>query len=77
MRRMNTAPLSGYGANLELKAAESPSKVYFYCKTNGQFGKGMVVSCKPSDGDKEVTVAFPGLGIKKLLLSFARLEKID
>jgi len=44
---------------------------------HSQFGKGMVVSCKPSDGDKEVTVAFPGLGIKKLLLSFARLEKID
>jgi DNA helicase-2/ATP-dependent DNA helicase PcrA len=44
---------------------------------HSQFGKGTVVSCKPMDGDSEVTVAFPGLGIKKLLLSFAKLEKID
>ena len=45
---------------------------------HSQFGKGTVVSCKPSDGgDSEVTVAFPGLGVKKLLLSFARLEKVD
>jgi len=43
---------------------------------HSQFGRGTVVSCKPSDGDREVTVAFPGLGIKKLLLSFARLEKV-
>jgi len=42
MRGMNTAPVSGYRADLEVSAAESPSKVYFFCKINGQYGKGMV-----------------------------------
>jgi len=44
---------------------------------HSQFGKGMVVSCNQLGGDSEVVVAFPGVGVKKLLLSFARLEKIE
>ena len=42
------------------------------------FGDGMVVSCAAVDGDdQQVTVAFlEGVGVKKLLLSFARLEKL-
>jgi len=43
---------------------------------HAQFGEGIVVSCKPVKDDVEVVVAFDGAGIKKLLLSFARLEKI-
>ncbi|MFC2052265.1 ATP-dependent helicase [Chloroflexota bacterium] len=39
-----------------------------------QFGKGVVVSCQPVNGDSEAVVAFNG-GVKKLLLSFAHLEK--
>ncbi len=42
-----------------------------------QFGDGVVVSCQPVRDDSEVVVAFSGLGVKKLLLSFARLEKLD
>jgi len=35
-----------------------------------------VVRCKPVRDDKEVLVAFTsGVGVKKLLLSFANLEK--
>jgi DNA helicase-2/ATP-dependent DNA helicase PcrA len=42
-----------------------------------RFGEGVVVSCEPSGGDYQVVVAFQGeAGIKKLLLSFAPLEKI-
>ena len=41
------------------------------------FGEGVVVSCQSVDGDAEVMVAFRGAGVKKLLLSFARLEKVD
>ena len=41
------------------------------------FGNGVVVSCQAVDGDSEVVVAFNGAGIKKLLLSFARLEKVE
>ena len=40
------------------------------------FGDGMVVSSKLVDGDEEVTVAFPGKGVKKLLAAFAKLERL-
>ena len=40
------------------------------------FGDGVVVSCVASGEDHQVTVAFKGsVGIKKLLLSYAPLEK--
>lgn len=43
-----------------------------------QFGDGIVVSCEPSGGDFQVVIAFQGeAGIKKLLLSFAPLEKVS
>ena len=42
------------------------------------FGQGMVVSCVPSSGDYEVTVAFDqGGGVKRLLLSYAHLELVE
>lgn len=43
-----------------------------------QFGDGIVVSCEPSGADFQIVVAFQGeAGIKKLLLSFAPLEKVS
>ncbi len=57
-------------ANSELKAGD---RVH-----HAQFGDGVVVSCQPVPDDEEVVVAFKsGMGVKKLLLSFANLEKID
>jgi DNA helicase II / ATP-dependent DNA helicase PcrA len=41
-----------------------------------QFGSGVVVSCRPVSGDQEITIAFNG-SIKKLLLSFAKLNKLE
>ena len=41
------------------------------------FGKGMVVSVKPSREDSEITVAFDGAGIKRLLQSLAPLNKSE
>ena len=42
------------------------------------FGKGIVVSCAGVGGDQEVTVAFKGgAGVKRLLLSYAPLEKAE
>jgi len=41
-----------------------------------QFGDGIVVSCQPVKDDAEVVVAFDGEGVKRLLLSFAPLEKV-
>ena len=45
---------------------------------HSSFGDGMVVSCVPSSQDYEVTVAFnEGAGVKRLLLSYAHLEKLE
>ena len=44
---------------------------------HSQFGEGVVISCQPVKNDSEVVVAFPGVGVKRLLLSFARLEKVE
>ena len=39
-----------------------------------KFGEGTVIESKQMGNDEEVTVAFPGEGIKKLAASFAKLE---
>jgi DNA helicase-2/ATP-dependent DNA helicase PcrA len=45
---------------------------------HARFGEGIVVSCGVAGSDQEVTVAFKGAaGVKKLLLSFAGLEKVS
>ena len=62
----NKAPTPSSTA-LELKAGDHVH--------HAQFGKGVVVNCQPVKDDAEVVVAFNG-GVKKLLLSFARLEKV-
>ena len=42
------------------------------------FGEGVVMGCEPDAGDIQVTVQFrDGVGLKRLLLSFAPLEKIE
>ncbi len=57
-------------ASSELKASDHVR--------HAQFGDGVVVSCRPVKDDTEVVVAFTsGVGVKKLLLSFAKLEKIE
>ncbi len=43
---------------------------------HAQFGKGIVVSCQPKKDDAEIVIAFNG-AVKKLLLSFANLEKTE
>ncbi|MDD5312918.1 MAG: DNA helicase PcrA [Dehalococcoidia bacterium] len=43
---------------------------------HNRFGDGQVIGIKPTGADKEVIVAFEGVGVKKLLLSMAPLEKI-
>lgn len=43
---------------------------------HGKFGEGTVIESKVTGGDEEVTVAFPGIGIKRLAASIAGLEAI-
>ena len=44
---------------------------------HSKFGDGIVMDCIPDRGDRVVTVAFKEAGVKKLLLSLAKLEKIE
>jgi len=44
---------------------------------HSKFGDGIVMDCIPDKGDRVVTVAFEETGVKKLLLSLAKLEKIE
>jgi DNA helicase-2/ATP-dependent DNA helicase PcrA len=40
------------------------------------FGQGVVVGCTGVGDDAQVTVAFPNVGVKKLVVGYARLEKV-
>jgi DNA helicase-2/ATP-dependent DNA helicase PcrA len=42
-----------------------------------RFGDGIVVSSQWVSGDEEVTVAFPGQGVRRLLGSYAGLERLS
>jgi DNA helicase-2/ATP-dependent DNA helicase PcrA len=43
---------------------------------HAKFGEGIVVSSVLAHGDEEVSVAFAGVGVKKLALSFAPLQRL-
>jgi DNA helicase-2/ATP-dependent DNA helicase PcrA len=43
---------------------------------HASFGEGAVVTSKLTRDDEEVTVAFPGRGVKTLLAGLANLELI-
>ncbi len=45
--------------------------------THESFGEGIVISYRKVKSDAEVTVAFDRAGLKRLLLSFAKIEKIN
>ena len=44
---------------------------------HARFGEGTVIESKVTGNDEEVTVAFPGTGIKRLVASFANLELVE
>lgn len=44
---------------------------------HASFGNGVVIACDLVPGDQQVTVAFEGKGVKKLMLSFAPLRAIS
>ncbi len=43
---------------------------------HAKFGVGTVIESKVANGEEEVTVAFPGIGVKRLLASFSGLKKL-
>ena len=56
-------------SNLNLKAGDRVN--------HKMFGEGVVLNCSANGDDHVVTVAFTEAGVKRLLLSFAPLEKIE
>jgi DNA helicase-2/ATP-dependent DNA helicase PcrA len=76
------ASLATMGVNVERMRAEEeepPLQTFSAGERvrHPKFGDGIVVSCEPAGGDYQVVVAFQGeAGIKKLLLSFAPLERL-
>ncbi|MBI4187652.1 MAG: UvrD-helicase domain-containing protein [Chloroflexi bacterium] len=59
-----------------LSTAITPLKAGDRVRHSG-FGEGVVVSYRPAKDDAEVVVAFNDIGVKKLLASFAELEKVE
>jgi len=41
------------------------------------FGQGIVIESKPAGGDEQVTVAFAGVGLKRLMAGMSPMEKIE
>jgi hypothetical protein len=41
------------------------------------FGQGIVIDSKPAGGDEQVTVAFAGVGLKRLMAGMSPMEKIE
>jgi DNA helicase-2/ATP-dependent DNA helicase PcrA len=69
------SPLSPAGSASERPAAMVPRFRIGDTVVHSKFGEGVIVESHMTDDDQEVEVAFPGLGIKKLSVSFAPLEK--
>jgi len=65
-----------YNNNAPLPKAMEPAFKAGEMVCHAEFGWGIVINCQPISDDQEVTVAFKGsAGIKRLLLSFAKLER--
>lgn len=66
-----------YGSKVKKKANNEEIEVNIGDKvSHKKWGKGTIVSVKPKENDKEITIAFDEKGLKKLLLSMAPIEKI-
>jgi DNA helicase-2/ATP-dependent DNA helicase PcrA len=62
------------------QAAQAPRAAAFFAGQHvrhATFGDGIVVSSKLVENDEEVTVAFSGKGVRRLLASFAKLERAE
>jgi DNA helicase-2/ATP-dependent DNA helicase PcrA len=74
------SPGAGANAQKPAKPAASGAPLKFKRRDSVQhasFGIGTVIESEATrDGDEQVTVAFPGVGIKKLLVSLANLKKL-
>jgi DNA helicase-2/ATP-dependent DNA helicase PcrA len=72
-------PSEGHAKEPEMRdVPEKPAFAKGDQVRHATFGDGIVIDCRPSGGDQEVTVSFKGQhGMKKLLLSYAPMERIE
>jgi DNA helicase-2/ATP-dependent DNA helicase PcrA len=71
---------AGAAPRRDRAAPQGPSEATFFAGQrvrHALFGEGVVVSSKLVENDEEVTVAFTGKGVKRLLASFAKLERAE
>ena len=77
MRRRGRAG-SGEGAQQRLPEAARNARFFAGQRvSHSQFGEGTVITSRVLEDDEEVTVAFPGKGVKKLLATFANLKLLE
>ncbi|HEV8053603.1 MAG TPA: hypothetical protein VGP30_02105, partial [Candidatus Limnocylindrales bacterium] len=72
---LGSGTFSAPGAGDALGAEEDPSWRAGDRVRHRRFGDGIVVSSRIVKGDEEVTVAFVGEGVKRLIAAYAGLER--
>jgi DNA helicase-2/ATP-dependent DNA helicase PcrA len=72
---LGSGTFSAPGAGDALGAEEEPAWRAGDRVTHRRFGDGIVVSSRIVKGDEEVTVAFVGEGVKRLIAAYAGLER--
>ncbi|MGH2379818.1 MAG: hypothetical protein ACRDG7_01175 [Candidatus Limnocylindria bacterium] len=72
---LGSGTFSAPGAGDALGAEEDPAWKAGDRVRHRRFGDGIVVSSQIVKGDEEVTVAFVGEGVKRLIAAYAGLER--
>ena len=75
---MSSSPAGG--TRPEVASRPQPSALSFQTGDEVQhqvFGKGVVIESKLVSGDEQVTVAFAGVGLKRLMATMAPMEKVE
>jgi len=72
---VHPAPIKPSPAGPPAKPSREPSFQPGSKVVHSVFGEGTVISSEVTDDDEQVTVAFADLGIKRLMASYAKLER--
>lgn len=81
----NTSQQSSYNWSSKTTRISRPSKKvakptkFNHCDNvqHEIFGVGTVIESKVSGDDEEVTIAFPGIGVKTVMAAFSKLKKLE
>ncbi len=76
VERRAASPGAAGGAEGAVAAADPPAFAPGDRVEHRVFGEGVVVSCEALPGDQQVTVAFDGKGVRRLLVSYAPLSRL-